>query len=241
MNLYLVFWRFYVLHDQCPSYLFVLFFAVYNHVGLSVTALVYVCQLVYSTLDAVSSQSFQTLLVSCGPLVWDPLLFCCTFPSFHPALPGWSQQVTYFFQVFPQALQLDSLPCLHNLMSYVCGGLPSLRAFLKDNDMWVAHLFSPLLCSLQLSLFPSLAPPCGLSLSLSLSVLAVTAVWMLSASLSVAPAPPSWLCECVCFPFCLLSPLLLCSFSTSVFSSCKYPSILLAPLNLFFPVLQAFG
>ncbi len=30
-------------------------FAVYNHVGLGVTALVYVCQLVYSTLDAVSS------------------------------------------------------------------------------------------------------------------------------------------------------------------------------------------
>ncbi len=67
---------------------------------------------------------------------------------------------------------------------------------------------------------------------------------MFSASLSVAPAPPSWLCECVIslLPTVPLTSLVqLCSFQPLYFHHVGIPQILLAPLNLFFPVLQAFG
>ncbi len=44
-------------------------FAGHNHEGLGVAALVDVCQSVNPALDAVRSQSFQILLLSCGQLV----------------------------------------------------------------------------------------------------------------------------------------------------------------------------
>ncbi len=193
-------------------------FAGHNHVGLGVASLVDAYQSVHPALDAMRSQSGQTLLLSCGQPVWDPLLFCCTFPPSHPVLPGRSQQVSFFLQVFPWLIVLHASTNWCHMFVVVFQVFEHFWKIMICGWLTYFLLFSAVISPLSFNPWLLLLG-CSLSLSLSLCLGCDSGVDVLSLSLGCS-SPHS--CVSVCFsPIAYCSPYFSCA-ALLIFNSCIF-------------------